>query len=73
MKAVSFGERFLATLAEHVFDEDGEKINLTVSIGIAGFPYDVAKNESGKTLINRADKALLQVKSSGRNRVAVAP
>ncbi|MFD2972812.1 diguanylate cyclase [Peribacillus deserti] len=47
----------------------GEKINITISIGIACF------NESTSIpseLIADADKALYQAKRSGRNKVCVA-
>ena len=45
------------------------KVNITISIGLAGFP------KSGRTLpelIQKADKALYKAKESGRNQVIVA-
>ncbi|MBK5242919.1 GGDEF domain-containing protein [Clostridium sp.] len=41
---------------------------LTISIGVATYPYDGVKID---TLINKADKAMYQVKESGRNRCKV--
>ncbi|TWI74152.1 diguanylate cyclase (GGDEF)-like protein [Desulfobotulus alkaliphilus] len=46
--------------------EDGRKISITVSMGLAVYPYD-AKDPEG--LIRVADKGLYAAKTSGRNRV----
>jgi diguanylate cyclase (GGDEF)-like protein len=54
-----------------VIDFRGEKLgNLTISIGVAAFPYH---GESGEEVIHAADMALYQAKQKGRNRVIVAP
>lgn len=47
---------------------EGRAIQVTASIGLATFPDDA---ENVQELINRADAALYDAKSSGRNRVAV--
>ena len=47
--------------------ESGEKVNVTVSIGIASLTKDI----STKELIHQADEALYQAKENGRNQIAV--
>jgi diguanylate cyclase (GGDEF)-like protein len=48
---------------------EGEKLNLTVSIGVADASIRTAGIE---TLFRSADQALYDAKRTGRNRVAVA-
>ena len=43
---------------------------MTVSLGVA--QYDSSRDSSGKSLIDRADKALYVSKQDGRNRVTMA-
>jgi diguanylate cyclase (GGDEF)-like protein len=55
-------------------DDDGERIELTVSIGvtartISGGVHQAA--EIGQALIDEADRAMYQAKNNGRNRVEV--
>jgi diguanylate cyclase (GGDEF)-like protein len=48
---------------------DGQTVNLTISVGVAGFskpPMDKA------VLLEKADRALLRSKGQGKNRVEVA-
>lgn len=45
---------------------DGPRENLTVSIGVAGFPAD---GKTKTTLLEAADMALLSSKKTGRNRI----
>ena len=47
--------------------DECQEINVTISMGLA--EYD--KIESGENLFERADKALYDAKSSGRNKVCV--
>jgi two-component system, cell cycle response regulator len=49
---------------------EGLSLTVTVSLGVA--QYDPARDVSGKSLIDRADKALYAAKQDGRNRVSVA-
>ncbi len=49
--------------------ENGQSLHFTASIGIASF---VDKDASIETLLSRADKALYEAKTSGRNRIAAA-
>ncbi|TYT76068.1 diguanylate cyclase [Desulfobotulus mexicanus] len=46
--------------------EDGRKISITVSMGLAVYPYDADDPEG---LIRAADRGLYTAKASGRNRV----
>jgi diguanylate cyclase (GGDEF)-like protein len=45
-----------------------EKISVTISIGVAGYPIN---GKDADTVISAADKALYQAKSGGRNRIVV--
>jgi two-component system cell cycle response regulator len=63
-------ERFRAKVESHVFEFEGARFQITVSIGIA--PYKSLKaSASASNLVAAADKALYQVKETGRNRVLV--
>lgn len=66
--AIGFGERFLETLREHVFDRKGKRIKLTASMGIANFPED--ESDTHTSLLNAADKALGEAKEKGGNRLS---
>ncbi|MFH1378931.1 MAG: diguanylate cyclase [bacterium] len=69
--AKAAGERLRNAIEQSPFP--GEKSQpsgkLTISIGGAIFPHD---SEAGKALLEKADKALYQAKSKGRNRVCWA-
>ena len=63
-------ERFRRIVEETEFDQQDvmpEK-NLTISIGVACFPDDTRKPDE---LVKKADIALYQAKSEGKNRVVV--
>ena len=71
--AFAVGERIRERIAAHKFlAGDGLDIHLTVSVGVATLP-DVAA--SAEELVQAADKAMYQVKESGKNGIqaAVAP
>jgi len=71
--AYAVGERIRERIAAHRFLlGDGLDIHLTVSIGVATLP-DVAA--SAEELVQAADKAMYQVKDSGKNGIqtAIAP
>lgn len=69
-------ERIRSTIAAAPFDlPNGERITITVSIGIAGVIPDAGTGDLktlGESLIARADVALYRAKSAGRDRVQVA-
>jgi diguanylate cyclase (GGDEF)-like protein len=66
-KSVEIAERLRGKIEGMQFFHDGKKIDLTVSIGVAGI--NEVKNESIDSLLKNADKALYHAKASGRNRV----
>ena len=64
------GERIRARVTQTQFESGAERINVTVSIGIAGLP-DLAIRDT-EALIRSADNALYAAKAAGRDRVEVA-
>ena len=69
--AYAVGERIRERIAAHKFlAGDGLDIHLTASVGVATLP-DVAA--SAEELVQAADKAMYQVKESGKNGIHVAP
>ena len=68
--AFAVGERVRDRLAAHHFlGADGLNIHLTASVGVATLP-DVAA--SAEELVHAADKAMYQVKDSGKNGIQAA-
>lgn len=65
--ACEVAERWRRSFEEAHAIHEGEKTNVTISCGIAGFPINGA---TGEGLVTVADKALYQAKAMGRNRVA---
>ena len=63
------GEAIRRTVSERTTNWGEQQIKVTVSIGGASLAAVDAKDE--QDLIEAADKALYQVKESGRNRVGV--
>lgn len=63
------GQRLLARINTHVFKEKrtGKAINITMSLGAAGYPQDSSESID---LINLADKALYVSKQKGKNCVS---
>ncbi len=67
LEAEELAERLRKQIADFLITiEDGKKLNLTVSIGIATFP-DHAK--TAKKLLEVADSAMYVAKKAGRNQV----
>jgi len=68
--AGSISESIREAVESHVFSgEETQPLGrLTLSLGVACYPYDATNAES---LIDRADQALYQAKNGGRNRVCV--
>ena len=68
--AQAFAERLRNTLSSTPLSFEGQRITITVSIGIAMLsPDDVGPDDA----LMRADKALYEAKHNGRNRVCCAP
>lgn len=67
--AIIFCERLLDTINKHLFDSEGKSIKLKVSIGLASFPEDGSDTGTVSGLINSADKALLNAKENGGNKL----
>jgi diguanylate cyclase (GGDEF)-like protein len=68
--AFAVGERVRERIAGHQFlADDGLDIHLTASVGVATLP-DVAA--SAEELVHAADKAMYQVKESGKNGIQAA-
>jgi diguanylate cyclase (GGDEF)-like protein len=61
------GERLRASIENGIFEYEGQRLPVTISIGVAAFP--VSKVETTTQLIACADEALYEAKRCGRNRV----
>ncbi len=68
-KASVLGERIRARVETYLFAHHGDRILVTVSVGVAGF---VDHADATTQLIAEADAALYRAKRSGRNRVVTA-
>lgn len=64
----SIAERLRLAVSHLDFRNKGQKVPITVSIGVASFPED---GDQGHKLIQVADKALYEAKRRGRNQVVV--
>lgn len=62
-------ERLRGAVQKEEFVFDGRSLPLTVSLGVAGFPYPTI--ESPESLLSAADQALYLAKQRGRNRCKV--
>lgn len=60
-------ERILASLSEPFITDDGQRVDISASIGIALYP-DNAHSE--RELLHAGDEAMYMAKKSGRNRIA---
>ncbi|MCM8775107.1 MAG: diguanylate cyclase [Candidatus Omnitrophica bacterium] len=67
--AFDLAKRLLRAFSEHVFLENTEDINFTISIGISSFPEDSMSSRC--ELLAYASQALCRSKAAGRNRVTM--
>ncbi len=64
--AVKYAERLLEDVKKHVFDPNGEKIRLKISIGLVSFPQDgIEPGASSSVIVNLAREILLRAKENG--------
>ena len=68
--AMMVAERIRKNIAEQELQYEGNKMSLTISIGVSVF--DVDNPITAKELVEMADRALYQSKANGRNRVTLA-
>jgi diguanylate cyclase (GGDEF)-like protein len=64
-KALQIAQRIAAALREHKFENDGQYFNITISGGIAHRNGSI--NEDLENILLKADKALYQAKTKGRD------
>ncbi len=69
-QAADVAERIRKKIESHVFEYDGNKIPVTVSLGVATIKKDF---HLGADIYKEADKALYESKRNGKNCVTVAP
>ncbi len=67
-EALQTAERIRHRIEHHPFKVQDKVLRVTVSIGVASYPDDVA--DSPSNLVEEADRALYRAKEAGRNRVA---
>ena len=67
--AMAVAERIRKSVEEKSIMYDGKKINVTISIGVSSYNFDL---ESAKSIVERADNALYESKRNGRNRVTLS-
>ena len=69
LAALDAAERIRTGVSNTSFDFGGQRVQCTVSIGVASYPADASTLE---TLMSAADNALYLAKNEGRNRVKCA-
>ena len=70
-EAYGVAQRLRASVEQNIIDisevSDKGSINVTISIGVSEFSKDI----TGEELFRRADKALYDAKTHGRNKVVI--
>lgn len=66
-KAFEAGNRIKKAVENSSFDIEGNRVNTTVSIGIASYPNDALNMDE---LLEKADNSLYRSKKAGRNQVS---
>ncbi len=67
--SIETARRIVMSVAEHNFKYDGISVNMTISAGMAEYPFD---GKSVKELIGNADNAMYEAKKQGGNDVGIA-
>jgi two-component system cell cycle response regulator len=62
----NFAERLLRRVATHEFGEEGNRVRVTISIGMASYPDE--RVSDALSLLRLADTHLYRAKTDGRNR-----
>jgi diguanylate cyclase (GGDEF)-like protein len=71
-EATTFAERFRVRLADGAVPiRTASGLTVTISVGVAQWEGDTMEGPS--CLVKKADEAMYQAKSSGRNRTVVSP
>jgi diguanylate cyclase (GGDEF)-like protein len=68
-QAAEVASRIRQTIQNHVFQFEGQRIPVTISLGVAS---KTSADKDWNGIFERADKALYQSKNQGRNRVTVS-
>jgi two-component system, cell cycle response regulator len=68
--AAQFAERIRQAVAEHVYRDEANEVRMTVSGGVASYPGEGVGHPD--MLIKRADEALYNSKTTGRDRISRA-
>jgi diguanylate cyclase (GGDEF)-like protein len=68
-KAIQVAERVRKRVERHVFEYDGSRLQITISLGVATMPEN---GQEMNELVAAADSALYRAKNAGRNRVILA-
>jgi diguanylate cyclase (GGDEF)-like protein len=67
--AAKLGERLIQALTEAPLMLSALEVPISVSVGIAAFP---AHADGAENLVERADRALMEAKNTGKGRVVIA-
>lgn len=68
--AMKIAERIRNSIENLDILYEGQHMSLTISVGVAEYQPDI--DQTAKSLVDRADKALYNSKQTGRNRVSLA-
>jgi diguanylate cyclase (GGDEF)-like protein len=68
-QAGEIGERLRATIENHVFTQNGTRLPITISVGVATIEPQMSTWEE---MFTKADAALYESKRGGRNKVTSA-
>ena len=67
--SIETARRIVMSVAKHDFKYDGISVHMTISAGMAEYPFD---GKSVRDLIGNADSAMYEAKKQGGNDVGIA-